>query len=127
MKETKSIQDYLEAIYVLSQENETVHVKDIASFLSVKLPSVTGVLKKLSKNGYVKHTPYGGVTLTPKGEAIGRETWEKHKLLFTLLQDIFGVSRDIAYKEACLMEHCISKETEDKIQKFLEKQKKRLI
>ncbi len=122
MKETKSIEDYLEAIYVLSKEKKIVRVKDIAEFLSVKPPSVTGALKKLSSGGYIDHSPYGGVVLKPKGEKIGKETWEKHKLIFALLNGVLGVSKENAFKEACLIEHCISEETKEKIEQFLKKE-----
>ncbi len=122
MKETKSIEDYLEAIYVLSKEKEIVRVKDIAEFLSVKPPSVTGALKKLLSYGYIEHLPYGGVVLKPKGKKIGKETWEKHKLIFTFLNNILGVSKENAFKEACLIEHCISNETKEKIEQFLKKE-----
>ncbi len=125
MKETKSTEDYLEAIYVLSQNGKTVRVKDIARFISVKLPSVTEALKKLIKAGYIEHIPYGGVILKEDGKIIGSETWEKHKLIFALLKNILNVPRETAFKEACLIEHCISKETEENIKSFLEKQKKR--
>ncbi len=125
MKETKSIEDYLEAIYLLSKEKDKVRVKDIANFLSVKPPSVTGALKKLALYGYIEHLPYRGIILKPKGEKIGKSTWEKHKLIFIFLNDVLKVSKEKAYKEACLIEHCISNETKVKIEKFLEKLKQK--
>ncbi len=125
MKETKSTEDYLEAIYVLSQNGKIVHVKDIAQFLSVKLPSVTEALRRFIKSGYIEHIPYGGVILKENGKKIGKETWGKHKLIFSLLKDVLGISEEVAFKEACLMEHYISAETEEKIKEFLKKQKKR--
>ncbi len=123
MKQTKSTEDYLEAIYVLSQKNRPVRVKSIAEFLSVKPPSVTGALKKLASNGYVEHTPYGGVMLTDKGKKLGESVWEKHRLLFSLLHDVLHVSEEEAFKEACLIEHCISNETKEKIKAFLKGRK----
>ncbi len=123
MKQTKSTEDYLEAIYVLSQKNNQVRVKSIAEFLSVKPPSVTGALKKLANNGYVEHTPYGGVRLTGKGKEIGKAVWEKHRLLFLLLHKVLHVSEERAFKEACLIEHCISNETKEKIKAFLKDRK----
>ncbi|MCD6107565.1 MAG: MarR family transcriptional regulator, partial [Caldisericaceae bacterium] len=64
MKLTKSIEDYLEAIYILSLKEKDIRMKDIAEFASVKLPSATEAINKLIKNGYVEHSPYGDVTLT---------------------------------------------------------------
>jgi len=120
-KTTKSTEDYLEAIYLIKRKKQTVRVIDVAKCLSVKLPSVTGAIKKLNEKGFVIHTSYGEIELTEKGEQIGKETWKKHKLLFSLLHNILGVSEDTAYKEACLIEHLISEETEEKLKQFLEK------
>ncbi len=122
-KTTKSSEDYLETIYLIKQKKRIVRVIDVARCLSVTLPSVTGALKKLSEKGLVKHTSYGEIELTENGEKIAKETWEKHKLLFALLHDIIGISENTAYKEACLIEHFISKETEEKIKQFLKRHK----
>ena len=119
MKITKSIEDYLEAIYVLSLKNKPVRIKDIATFLSVKLPSVTEAIDRLVKDGYAVHAPYEDVTLTKKGEYVGKNTWEKHQILFKFLKDILKVPQDKAFREACLVEHCISDETKDKLKKFM--------
>ncbi len=121
MKETKSIEDYLEAIYVLSREKKNVRVKDIAEFLSVKPPSVTGALKKLASRGYIEHSPYGIIVLKPKGIKTGKSVWEKHELIFTFLNKVLKVPKEKAFKEACLIEHCISNETKKKIERFLNK------
>lgn len=123
-KTTKSIEDYLEAIYLIQQKKGTVRVRDVAECLSVKLPSVTGALKKLTQKGFVKHTLYGEIQLTESGKEIGMKTWEKHQLLYALLHEVFGISESTAYKEACLIEHIISQETENKIKQFIEKHQK---
>jgi len=121
MKLTKSIEDYLEAIYILSLKEKDIRMKDIAEFASVKLPSATEAINKLIKNGYVEHSPYGDVTLTKKGEKIGKEIWNKHQILYKFLKEVLGVSQDKAFREACLIEHFISDETREKLKKFIEK------
>lgn len=120
MKHTKGVEDYLEAIYVLSNEKENVRIKDIADFLSVKLPSVTEAIQRLQEEGLVQHTPYGEVILTNKGRKIGIITWDKHQLVYKFLRDVLGVSDSVAFKEACLIEHSISEETKGKIKDFIE-------
>jgi DtxR family Mn-dependent transcriptional regulator len=125
MKHTKGVEDYLEAIYVLSNEKENVRIKDIADFLSVKLPSVTEAIQRLQEEGLVQHTPYGEVVLTNKGKKIGIITWDKHQLVYKFLKDVLGVSDSVAFKEACLIEHSISEETKGKIKDFIETYKKK--
>jgi DtxR family Mn-dependent transcriptional regulator len=121
MKRTKGVEDYLEAIYVVSKTKHNVRIKDIARFLSVKLPSVTEAVQRLLEEGFVEHTPYGEVLLTTKGKEIGRVTWDKHQLIYKLLKDVLHVSEGNAFKEACLIEHNISEETKGKIKDFIYK------
>lgn len=42
---TKSNEDYLEAIGLLSEKSGTAQVRDIAEMLKVKMPSVTSAVK----------------------------------------------------------------------------------
>ena len=51
---TKSNEDYLEAIGLLSEKNGTAQVKDIAEMLKVKMPSVTSAVKQLADMGLVE-------------------------------------------------------------------------
>jgi Mn-dependent DtxR family transcriptional regulator len=124
MKPTKSVEDYLEAIYVLSLGGKHARVKDIAKFLAIKLPSVTEAIARLVALDLVKHNPYGDVELTEQGYSIGKATWEKHQLLFKFFKDVLGVSETIAMKDACLAEHSISPETKGKIEEYMKYLKK---
>ncbi len=124
MKYTKNVEDYLEAIYVLSEDKGFTRVKDIAKFLNVKLPSVTEILKKLQESGLVEHSPYGEVKLTEKGIHLGREVWDKHKIIYSFLKDFVKVKDEVAFREACLVEHSLSKETIEKLKKFIDSLKK---
>lgn len=49
---TKSNEDYLEAIGLLSEKNGTAQVRDIAEMLKVKMPSVTSAVKQLAGGVY---------------------------------------------------------------------------
>jgi len=120
MKPTKSIEDYLEAIYVLSLKENHAHVKNIAAFLGIRLPSVTEAVSKLVLLDYARHSPYGSVELTEKGRKIGKSTWEKHQLLYKFFREVLGVSEGVAIKDACLIEHSISHETKSKIEEYME-------
>lgn len=51
---TKSNEDYLEAIGLLSEKNGTAQVRDIAEMLKVKMPSVTSAVKQLADMGLVE-------------------------------------------------------------------------
>ena len=117
---SQSLEDYLEAIYVLSLHRKVVRVSEIAKRLQVKMASVTGVLKNLVEKGFVQHERYGFVELTDEGEKIGNDVYARHKTLKKFLKDILLVSPKMAEKDACELEHYLSPETFEKFVKFID-------
>lgn len=117
---TKSLEDYIEVVYVLIHEKRRARVRDIATALKVKMPSVVKGVSELKKLGLVSQEPYGDVELTAKGRRIATMILNRHNKIREFLIKI-GVSWRIADKDACLMEHILSAETMDKIRDFLKK------
>ena len=117
---TQSLEDYLETIFVLIGEGRPAQVRDVARLLDVKMPSVVKAIHELKKLGLVTQEPYSPINLTTKGERVARIVLNRHKLLRSFLMKL-GVSRRIADKDACLMEHILSAETIDKIRAYTEK------
>ena len=64
---TRSVEDYLKAIYHLSSQGGFAATSDIAAMLEVAPPSVSGMVKRLSETGLIEHVPYRGVQLTSQG------------------------------------------------------------
>ncbi|MHC1586380.1 MAG: metal-dependent transcriptional regulator [Candidatus Hecatellaceae archaeon] len=114
-----SFEDYLEAIYLLGREKGEVRVTDLAAKLKVKKASVSEALTKLAERGLVKHERYGAVTLTGKGFRAAEKVYRKHQAVYRFLTEILGVQPQTAEKDACAIEHAVSKETLDKLEKFL--------
>ena len=119
---TKSLEDYIEVVYVLIHEKNRARVRDIASSLKVKMPSVVKGISELKKLGMVTQEPYGDVELTAKGRRIATIILNRHNKIRDFLM-LIGVSKRIADKDACQMEHIISVETFDRIRDFLRKNK----
>jgi DtxR family Mn-dependent transcriptional regulator len=114
-KLSKSLEDYLEAIYMVAQKKKIVRVKDLIKKLDVKTASVIGALKKLEQRGLVEHEHYGYIELTPEGKKKAIRIYEKHTVLMRFLTEFLKVNEKTAEKDACLMEHCISDETFSKV------------
>jgi len=112
---SQSLEDYLEAIKILSKEKGIARVKDIGKFLIVKNPSVVSAINNLSRSGYVKHEKYGHVELTPKGEKKAEQIYKKHRVIVKFLNRNLKIPIDIAKKDACKIEHVISNETYERI------------
>ncbi len=122
---TRAHEDYLEAIYVLTQEgaaDEGVRSVDVAERLGVSKASVNKALAGLKEGGYVDQRPYGRVTLTEDGNAYAAIVWRAHRMLRTFLERDLGVEPSVADAEACLMEHVLSPDTLERWTSYLEGQ-----
>ena len=107
----ESIEDYLEKIYMLKEKQELVRAIDLANFMNFSKASVSIALKKLKSYKYVLvNENTGDISLTPEGEAIAKATYERHVIVSHFLISI-GVKEEIAYKDACAIEHILSDET----------------
>lgn len=109
MKQKKSVEDYLKIIYILSKEKE-VHGADIAGKMNVSRPTVSVALKELAKEGYIFVDEIHEVHLTERGRMIAEETYERHNTFQQLLIWL-GVDENTAAKDACQMEHAISRKS----------------
>ena len=122
---TSSMEDYLEAVLVLQQQKGYVRCGDVAELLDVKKPSVSRAVKELEKMGHVSRDEDGSVTLTPSGERIAAEIYERHRF-FTQRLIAAGVDPETAAKEACHMEHGVSENSFEKLKQSMERQDKKV-
>lgn len=106
------IEQYLKVIYNLTEDGGMAKTTDIASAMHIAPASVTEMLHKLSERGYVRHEPYKGVTLRPRGMKIACKISRKHRLLERFLADFVGVSGRSRHEQACKMEHALTDEAE---------------
>ena len=103
-----SIEDYIKVIYTLESEHAKATTKEIADRLGVKMASVTGMVKHLAEEGYVRHTLYRGVHLTPKGRAVALGMIRRHRLIESFLSRTLGLSWDEVHADAERLEHVVS-------------------
>ena len=120
---TQSLEDYLEAVYILISEDRPAQVRDVAKMLAVKMPSVVKAIHELKRLGLVTQKPYAAIELTVKGVRVAKHVLNRHTLLRSFLMKL-GVSRRNADKDACLMEHILSAETIDRIRSYTEENSK---
>ncbi len=115
---------YLETILVLRKRRGQVKSIDIAKELNFSKPSVSRAVGKLKDEEYISVDSKGYIELTPKGEKIAKDIYEKHKVLTTFFTEVIKVSPEIAEEDACRIEHVISDETFQGLKKILEEKKK---
>lgn len=119
-----SLEDYLEAIFVLEKKKEFVRVTDIADFLGISKPSVNKAIGTLRESGYIEHETYKNVHLTLSGRKKAEQILHRHELIKRFLTATLRVSAETAEKDACRMEHVMSAETIEKLRRYLENEER---
>jgi DtxR family transcriptional regulator, Mn-dependent transcriptional regulator len=117
---SQCLEDYLEAIYIINLNRKVVRVKEVAEFLNVKNPSVVDAISKLAEKGFVTHEKYGYLNLTAKGVESAKGVYKKHGDIYKFLNKVLGMDNETSEKDACGIEHYISRKTLDKIVKLME-------
>ncbi|MEZ0479928.1 transcriptional regulator MntR [Planococcus sp. SSTMD024] len=111
---TPSMEDHIEIIYSLIEQKGYARVSDIAEALSVLPSSVTKMVQKLDKDGYLIYERYRGLMLTPKGQKLGKRLLQRHDLLEQFLR-LIGVDEDKIYEDVEGIEHHLSWNSIDRI------------
>lgn len=118
MKFSESIETYLKEIYRLSESLDCVRSIDVANRLKVSKASVNRAVKKLSKEGYIDHKPYGLIFLTKTGAKKAQDICLRQELITKYLMKTLNIDNETAYEEACKIEHVISHRITMKIQEL---------
>ena len=117
---TKSIEDYIEAIYMIEQEKENIKSVDIAYRLGVSKPAVNKAMNELNSLNLIEKSNYSNIVLTDEGRKLAKKIYDKHTLIYEFLLSI-GVSKENANIDCCKIEHVISEETAECMKKHLNK------
>ena len=117
MKQRKTTENYLKAIYLLSEMGE-VRGTDIAEYLGVSRPTVSVSLKSLEKEGYLCMGIFHEVHLTEEGKKLARNIYEKNRTLKSLLIRL-GVDEATAERDACELEHAVSAESYSALKRLI--------
>ena len=105
---TRSVEDYLKAIFQLSHQGGFATTRDIAALLDLAAPSVSGMVKRLSEMGLIEHVPYRGVQLTTQGRRAALRMIRRHRVLELYLTRSLGYVWDNVHGEAERLEHAVS-------------------
>lgn len=116
---TLTEENYIKSIYTLSQESGEVFVSELAKKLSVKLPTVNSMVKKLSAKKIVAYAPYKGIKLTEKGKKEALSIIRKHRLSELFLVKFLGLGWEEVHDIAEQLEHVDSERFYDRIDEML--------
>ncbi|MGM0598542.1 MAG: metal-dependent transcriptional regulator [Candidatus Rifleibacteriota bacterium] len=114
-----SLESYLETIADLQAKFGAVRTSDLAEKMGCKRSSVTNALRKLSQKGLINYQAYRPVTLTRSGQNAIKKLTMYHRTIEDFLKNLLIFSEDFASKEACKLEHNLSRETIVRLKKLM--------
>ena len=118
-RDLSRVEDYLEAMYNLNREKGYVSAADIAERLDVRPPTVSSMVGKLTRKGYLEHEPYRGMRLTPAGEKVAKSVIRRHQVISGLIS-MLGVDDETAYVDTEGIEHHVPPSTLRRFEKLAE-------
>jgi DtxR family transcriptional regulator, Mn-dependent transcriptional regulator len=116
---TISKENYLKAIAEAEGEGEVVIAATLARWLQVSPPAVTMAIRRLKRDGLIRVTAAGEITLAREGREIANRVMNRHHLIERMLTEIFGMEWYKVHEEAEQMEHAVSADFEDRLREKL--------
>src|SRR5579864_5397994 len=110
-----TVEEYLETIYNMNMEDEVVIGARLAEKFRVAPPTVTEMLKRLVRDGYIDMDQKRQVTLTETGNQRAEAVLRRHRLTERFLVDMLGMQWHQVHEEACRLEHYISGAVEERV------------
>ncbi|HCA7067749.1 TPA: metal-dependent transcriptional regulator [Staphylococcus pseudintermedius] len=106
---TEEKEDYLKAILSHDGIDTYVSNKTLSRFLNIKPPSVSEMVGRLEKEGYVMTKPYKGVKLSELGLSYTLDVFKRHRLIELFLIEVLNYTWEEVHVEAEVLEHRVSK------------------
>lgn len=116
---SKTAEEYLKTMYVLYKQNGDIRVTDIADKMKCSKPNVTKQLNILKSNGLIKYETYGKIELTQSGLDYSKRILAACDIIYLLLSDVIGVSKEDALNESVKIKSVISDNTIKKISNYV--------
>ncbi|MHA1794181.1 MAG: metal-dependent transcriptional regulator [Promethearchaeota archaeon] len=128
INKTFSKEDYLHEIYhLLDDANPDQYVKNIelANIIGVKPSSVTEMIEKLDKEGYVVWTKRRGITLTSEGKKLAAKVHESSKLMRQFVKEFLNIKNErLVNRLSHVLEHFHDPEFMNAVKKITKNQEK---
>jgi Mn-dependent DtxR family transcriptional regulator len=111
----------------LTNESGYARVTDIANKLNISVGSCHTTVQNLKKKQFVEEDKNKFLKLTQKGAFVAEHVKKNEEILFDLFTKVFDIEEEVARIDACKLEHLLSKQTTEKIEKFLKNYRPTLI
>lgn len=110
LSRSESTEDHLERIQELVELNGYARVSDLAEALGLSSSTVSNMVRRLAKRGFVNYQRYRGFTLTAEGAAVAAHIKDRHRTLTELLT-LLGLGAETVEREVEDIEHHLTPQT----------------
>lgn len=112
---TTTVEDYLQCIYSLEGEGDTVISARLARRMRVTPPTAWATVRRMVRDDLVTLDSKKVIHLTPKGRELAEDITKRHRLAERFLCDVLGLGWAEAHEEAHIFEHAITPRLEPRI------------
>ncbi|MGD6729840.1 MAG: metal-dependent transcriptional regulator [Pleomorphochaeta sp.] len=119
---SKTLQDYLKIILIEAQFTQSGYVSmgKLAQKMDLTAGTVTTMIKRFTKDGWIEYKPRVGCCLSEKGNLEAVKLLYKHRLLEYFLETTLKMDWKEVHKEAEHLEHELSDKVLEYLDKFLD-------
>jgi DtxR family Mn-dependent transcriptional regulator len=117
--ESQTVNRYLESIFYMEAEGESVRASRLAEWLGVAQPTVGATLQRMVRDGLVQISPAKVVTLSPQGRKLAAAVVRRHRIAERWLTDVLGLDWLQADEEAGRLEHALSDEVSERLYRHI--------
>ena len=119
---SKSLEEYVKAMYVLNRQNGEIRVTDVANKMNISKASVNKAVKNLKEEGMLDYEAYGDIKLTKEGEELAQKLLEAYDIGVLFFRDVLGLDEEKAIENAESFKSAISDEAFNKLARYVHKQ-----
>jgi len=119
---SKSLEEYVKAMYILNRQNGQIRVTDIANKMNISKASVNKAVKNLKEEKMLDYEAYGDIKLTKSGEELAKKLLEAYDIGVLFFKDVLGLNEEEAIKNAESFKTSISDEAFNKLAKYVHKE-----
>lgn len=116
---TEIAEDYLERIQELVEKKGYARVTDIAEEFQIGRSTVSTMVRKLAKRGFLNYERYRGFTLTSEGQRIAVQIKTRHQTLVQFLRHL-DLPEKIVLADVEGIEHHLSNQTLTRLKQLAE-------
>ncbi len=109
-RRSESVEDHLERIQDLVDRLGYARVSDLAEELGLNRSTVSNMIRRLAKRGYVNYQRYRGFTLTEAGRAVAADIRTRHHTITAFLRQL-GLETETIEAEVEDVEHHLKPQT----------------